>query len=184
RAKLVAMLQALDRLAGVATDVVKRSHDDVVADLELLRPVLAKLVESGPDLVNSLSLLPTFPFSDGTVDAFAGDYANLYATLDLDLSNLLADLARSGDPFPGPDGPLGMLPPTSQLLGPLLGPQTPSLPDFPLLGAGDLLPIPGELEPPPPSGAPEPPEDEDEDDDEDRGRREGGLLGGLLGGGR
>ena len=184
RAKLVDMLQALDRLSGVATDVVKRSHDDVVADLELLRPVLAKLVESGPDLVNSLSLLPTFPFSDGTVDAFAGDYANLYATLDLDLSNLLADLARSGEPFPGPDGPLGMLPPTSQLLGPLLGPQSPSLPDFPLLGEGDLLPIPGEVEPLPTSGSPEPPEDEDEDDDEDRGRREGGLLGGLLGGGR
>src|SRR5690606_3034130 len=178
RAKLVDMLQALDRLSGVATDVVKRSHDDVVADLELLRPVLAKLVESGPDLVNSLSLLPTFPFSDGTVDAFAGDYANLYATLDLDLSNLLADLARSGEPFPGPDGPLGMLPPTSQLLGPLLGPQSPSLPDFPLLGEGDLLPIPGEVEPLPTSGSPEPP------DDEDRGRREGGLLGGLLGGGR
>jgi phospholipid/cholesterol/gamma-HCH transport system substrate-binding protein len=184
RAKLVDMLQALDRLSGVATDVVKRSHDDVVADLELLRPVLAKLVEAGPDLVNSLSLLPTFPFSDGTVDAFAGDYANLYATLDLDLSNLLADLARSGEPFPGPDGPLGMLPPTSQLLGPLLGPQSPSLPDFPLLGEGDLLPIPGEVEPLPTSGSPEPPEDEDEDDDEDRGRREGGLLGGLLGGGR
>jgi phospholipid/cholesterol/gamma-HCH transport system substrate-binding protein len=178
RGKLVDMLQALDRLSGVATDVVNRSHDDVVADLELLRPVLAKLVESGPDLVNSLSLLPTFPFSDGTVDAFAGDYANLYVELDLDLSSLLENLARSGEPFPGPDGVLGMLPPTSQLLGPLLGPESPSLPSFPLLGQGDLLPLPGEVEPTPTSGSPEPP-DEDAEPTRDRG-----LLGGLLGGGR
>lgn len=178
RAKLVDMLQALDRLSGVATDVINRSQEDVVADLELLRPVLAKLVESGPDLVNSLSLLPTFPFSDGTVDAFAGDYSNLYATLDLDLSEFLKNLARSGEPFPGPGGPLGMLPPTSQLLGPLLGPTSPSLPDFPLLGEGDLLPLPGEVQPPPTSGSPEPPDDDAEP------TREGGLLGGLLGGDR
>jgi phospholipid/cholesterol/gamma-HCH transport system substrate-binding protein len=178
RTKLVDMLQALDRLSGVATDVVNRSHDDLVADLELLRPVLAKLVETGPDLVNSLSLLPTFPFSDGTVDAFAGDYANLYAKLDLDLSSLLQNLARSGEPFPGPDGPLGMLPPTSQLLGPLLGPTSPSLPDFPLIGEGDLLPLPGEVQPVPTSASPEPPEEEAEP------TRAGGLLGGLLGGDR
>jgi phospholipid/cholesterol/gamma-HCH transport system substrate-binding protein len=149
-----------------------------VADLELLRPVLAKLVESGPDLVNSLSLLPTFPFSDGTVDAFAGDYSNLYVELDLDLSSLLENLARSGEPFPGPDGTLGMLPPTSQLLGPLLGPESPSLPSFPLLGQGDLLPLPGEVEPTPTSGSPEPPDEDAEP------TRDGGLLGGLLGGGR
>jgi phospholipid/cholesterol/gamma-HCH transport system substrate-binding protein len=178
RGKLVDMLQALDRLSGVATDVVNRSHDDVVADLELLRPVLAKLVESGPDLVNSLSLLPTFPFSDGTVDAFAGDYSNLYVELDLDLSHLLETLARSGEPFPGPDGTLGMLPPTSQLLGPLLGPESPSLPSFPLLGQGDLLPLPGEVEPTPTSGPTEAPDEDAEP------TRDGGLLGGLLGGGR
>jgi phospholipid/cholesterol/gamma-HCH transport system substrate-binding protein len=178
RAKLVDMLQALDRLSGVATDVVNRSRDDVVADLELLRPVLAKLVESGPDLVNSLSLLPTFPFSDGTVDAFAGDYSNLYVKLDLDLSEILKNMARSGEPFPGPDGPLGMLPPTSQLLGPLLGPTSPSLPDFPLIGEGDLLPLPGEVQPPPTSASAEPPEEGAEP------TREGGLLGGLLGGER
>jgi phospholipid/cholesterol/gamma-HCH transport system substrate-binding protein len=170
RGKLVDMLQALDRLSGVATDVVNRSHDDVVADLELLKPVLSKLVESGPDLVNSLSLLPTFPFSDGSMDGFAGDYANLYAKLDLDLSHVLMNLARSGEPFPGPDGPIGMLPPTSQLLAPLLAPTAPAAPDFPLLGQGGLVPLPeGEPEKEPSTKAPEP-------------SREGGLLGGLLGG--
>jgi phospholipid/cholesterol/gamma-HCH transport system substrate-binding protein len=169
RGKLVDMLQALDRLSGVATDVVKRSQDDVVADLELLKPVLSKLVESGPHLVNSLSLLPTFPFSDGTMDAFAGDYSNLYVKLDLDLSSLIANLARSGEPFPGPDGPLGMLPPTSQLLGPLLGPTAPNPEDFPLLGQGGLVPLP--------EGEPE-----ERSTKTTEPSREGGLLGGLLGG--
>ena len=177
RDKLVDMLKALDRLSGVATNVVNRSHDDVVADLQLLKPVLSKLVESGPDLVNSLSLLPTFPFSDGTMDAFAGDYSNLYAKVDLDLSDLLENMARSGEPFPGPDGPLGMLPPTSQLLGPLLGPNSPSLPDFPLLGQGDLLPLPGEVQPAPTSASPKPPKAEKADPTVGPG-----LLGGLLGG--
>jgi phospholipid/cholesterol/gamma-HCH transport system substrate-binding protein len=175
RGKLVDMLQALDRLSGVATDVVNRSRDDVVADLELLKPVLAKLVESGPDLVNSLSLLPTFPFSDGSVDAFAGDYSNLYVKLDLDLSNFLLNLMRSGQPFPGPDGPLGMLPPTSQLLGPLLGPTPPQPLDFPLLSEGGLLPLPGEPSPAPEEEQPTPTTEPTRENDD-------GLLGGLFGG--
>lgn len=186
RGKLVDLLQSLDRLSGVATDVVNRSQDDVVADLEALRPVLAKLTEAGPDLVDALPLLPTFPFTDNSVEAFAGDYSNLYIKADLDLSHVLENLARSGQPFPGPDGLPGLLPPTSQLLGPLLGPTSPSLPDFPLLGEGDLLPLPGEVEPQPSSGSPIPPEDRtsaptSEDEDEDEG---GGLLDGLFGGDR
>jgi phospholipid/cholesterol/gamma-HCH transport system substrate-binding protein len=188
RGKIVDLLQSLDRLSGVATDVVHRSQDDVVADLEALRPVLAKLVEAGPDLVDALPLLPTFPFTDKSVEGFAGDYANLYVKADLDLSHVLENLARSGQPFPGPDGLPGLLPPTSQLLGPLLGPTSPSLPDFPLLGEGDLIPLPGEVGPQETSGSPVPPEDrtstptsEPEDEDEDE---RGGLLGGLLGGDR
>jgi len=184
RGELVDLLQALDRLSEVATDVVHRSQDDVVADLELLRPVLAKLVEAGPDLVDSLPLLPTFPFTDGSVEAFAGDYANLYVKADLDLSHVLENLARSGQPFPGPDGPLGMLPPTSQLLGPLLGPKSPSLPDFPLLGEGDLLPLPGEVEETPRSGSPVPPEERTTTPTPEPTRDGGGLVGGLLGGER
>ena len=77
-----------------------------------------------------------FPFTDAAVDAFAGDYANLYVRADLDLSDVLENLARSNQPFPGPDGPLACLPPTAQLLGPLLGPTRSQEPPFPLLGRG------------------------------------------------
>ncbi len=176
RGRLVDMLQALDRLSGVATSVVNRSRDDVLADLDLLRPTLAKLVESGADLPNSLQVFFTPPFTDAAADAFAGDYANLYVRAELDLGGVLSNLARSNQPFLGPDGPLSGLPPTSQLLGPLLGP-TAAPPPFPLVGGAPQLPVPvpgaGPAPPGPGSPAPAAPED-----------APGGLLGSLLGGGR
>lgn len=173
RGRLVDMLKSLDRLSGVATDVIHRSRDDVLADLKLLRPILTKLAESGDDLTNSLELLLTNPFSDRTIDAFAGDYMNLYIDADLDLGNVLGNLARSNQPLLGQQG----LPPTAQLLGPLLGP-TGELPDpgIPLLGGGGLLGGKEEAkpEPPPSSDPPKPEQNENEG---------GGLFGGLFGGG-
>ncbi|MHA6792692.1 MCE family protein [Pseudonocardia bannensis] len=172
RGQLVDMLQALDRLSGVATDVVNRSRDDVLADLDLLRPTLRKLAESGQDLPDSLEILPTFPFTDGTIEGFAGDYLNLYVKADLDLKTVLENMLRSNQPpVLGPDGPLSGLPPTAQLLVPLLGAPGSPAPDFPLLGQGPALPgagAPGD--PPATSTTPE--------------AESGGLLGGLLGGGR
>ena len=79
------MLRSLDRLSGVATNVINRSREDVLADLELLRPVLRNLADSGQDLPNSLQLLLTIPFTDAATDAVAGDYTNLYVTADLDI---------------------------------------------------------------------------------------------------
>jgi phospholipid/cholesterol/gamma-HCH transport system substrate-binding protein len=179
RGLLVDMLRALDRLSGVATDVVNRSRDDVVADLELLRPILQKLAESGNALPEALQIFFTPPFPDAAVDAFAGDYANLYVRADLDLSNILENLRNSNQPPLGPDGPFADLPPTAQLLGPLLGPnhETP-LPEFSLLGEQGAapVPLPGSRPTPrgpersTPPGAPEP-----------EGRP--GLLDALVGGG-
>lgn len=145
RGKLVDLLRALDRLSGVSIDVINRSREDVLADLELLRPILTKLAEAGEDLPNSLQVLFTPPFTDAAVDAFAGDYANLYVRADVDLSNILDNFRRSGQPPLGPDGPLRDLPPTAELLGPLLGPtDQPAPPEFPLLAEdGELLaPLP------------------------------------------
>jgi phospholipid/cholesterol/gamma-HCH transport system substrate-binding protein len=183
RNKLVDMLRALDRLSGVATDVVNRSRDDLVADLELLRPTLDKLVESGPDLVDSLPFLPNPPFTDATVDAIKGDYTNLYVKADLDLGHILQNQARSGQPLIGPDSPFAGLPPTGQLLGPLLGPPTDEQP-FPLLGEEGLipLPLPGTQGAAPTTGPTGPPEESTSEKPEPT--RERGLLGGLLGGDR
>jgi phospholipid/cholesterol/gamma-HCH transport system substrate-binding protein len=113
------------------------------------------------------------------VEGFAGDYVNLYIRADLDLGHILANLARSNQPFPGPDGPIPGLPPTSELLGPLLGPTGPALPQFPLLGDdGPLplpLPLPGQTGRAPSTGPTTPPTETPEP-------TRGGVLGGLLGG--
>ncbi|MGV9359761.1 MCE family protein [Amycolatopsis sp. NPDC003731] len=81
RTQLVSMLQALDRLGTVATDVVDRSRADMVADLRALAPILQQLADAGKDLPQSLQMLPTFPFPDSVLGAIKGDYVNAYASM-------------------------------------------------------------------------------------------------------
>jgi phospholipid/cholesterol/gamma-HCH transport system substrate-binding protein len=74
----------------VATDTINRSRDDVLADLELLRPTLQQLAAAGQDLPHALEIIATYPFTDAAVrEAITGDYANLYVRADLNLSTVL-----------------------------------------------------------------------------------------------
>ncbi len=125
RAELLTMLAALDRLAVVATDTIEQSRDDVIADLEALRPILQNLAAAGEDLPNSLELIATFPFTDGATQAFRGDYSNLYVKLDLDLTNILNNLLGGGPILPGlPFDLQGLgVPGPGEVLGPLLAGQ-------------------------------------------------------------
>lgn len=69
REDLVRMLESLDRLGGVATEVIEKSKADTLTDLRLLRPVLKGLADAGDSLAGVLRQLPTFPFPD----VLAGD---------------------------------------------------------------------------------------------------------------
>lgn len=102
RGQLVHLLEALDDLSGVAIDTVDKSKKDLVADLRKLSPTLRKLGEAGQDLPNALQLLASFPFPDAAARGIRGDYLNLYPDVDLDLTNILTNLGRSRQPFPGP----------------------------------------------------------------------------------
>ena len=96
RAQLTSMLTALDRLGAVGTRVIRASQADTVANLKALRPTLAQLTKAGDDLPASLRLLLSFPFPDNAASgAIKGDYANLHATLDLDLAGLLKQNAAA-----------------------------------------------------------------------------------------
>jgi phospholipid/cholesterol/gamma-HCH transport system substrate-binding protein len=132
RTQLTGTLQALDRLSVVATDTITRSRDNLVADLQLLRPIVQQLAAAGADLPNALELIATYPFTDGAArEAFQGDYANLYVTADLNLGTVLDNLSESGQPLMGVPPPLGqVLAPGRPPLGPLLH------------GLSDLLPPP------------------------------------------
>ena len=93
RVELVGMLTALDRLSVVATDTIQRSRDDLLADLELLRPTLQQLAAAGQDLPHALEIIATYPFPDAAVrEGIKGDFANLYVRGDLNLATVLENL--------------------------------------------------------------------------------------------
>ncbi|WP_406168162.1 MCE family protein [Streptomyces sp. NBC_00996] len=122
RRDLTRMLTALSKLSKTGTKVVNASHDDTVANLKQLRPILQQLNKAGNDLPDSLELLTTYPFPRNAVDAVKGDYVNLHITADLDLSDLYGNLTDgSGKPGKGN--------------GDSQGPETPDLPDLPDLPA-------------------------------------------------
>ncbi len=81
REQLVAMLQALDKLSGVAVDVIDRASADFVADLRSLAPILRQLANAGQALPQALQVLLTYPFSDAVLDDIKGDYLNLYLSV-------------------------------------------------------------------------------------------------------
>ncbi|KUL25457.1 MCE family protein [Streptomyces regalis] len=129
RRDLTTMLTSLSKLGETGTKVINASHDDTVANLKQLRPILQQLNKAGTDLPNSLELMTTYPFPRNAVDAIKGDYVNLHITADLDLAGIYGNLTEK----PGGDGRGG----DGDTQGPEL-PGTPDLPDVP-----DLPEVPG-----------------------------------------
>ncbi|MDK1343770.1 MCE family protein [Streptomyces sp. 378] len=155
RRDLTRMLTALSKLGRTGTKVVNASHDDTVANLKQLRPILRQLNKAGSDLPNSLELLTTYPFPRNVVDAIKGDYVNLHITADLDLAGIYGNL--TDEPGDG-DTPRPELPEAPDL--PDL-PEAPDLPDVPDVPTPTALPnapsVPSlPSSPPAPSGGDDP----------------------------
>ncbi|RYJ06722.1 MAG: MCE family protein, partial [Actinomycetales bacterium] len=74
RKQLVAMLGRLSRFGAVTSAVIRQSGDDLVADLEALRPVLAQLDAYGKGLPDAVAAALNFPFPENVLDAVKGDY--------------------------------------------------------------------------------------------------------------
>ncbi|HEV7979773.1 MCE family protein [Amycolatopsis sp.] len=107
RDQLVGMLDALNKLSGVAVDTVNKSGDQLIANLKALQPSLHKLVEAGDNLPKALQILLTYPLPDYAGNVIKGDYANVEATVDLNLDTLLENLSSSSQsfiPIPGTQG--------------------------------------------------------------------------------
>ncbi|MFC8247171.1 MCE family protein [Streptomyces chartreusis] len=135
RRDLTRMLTSLSKLGKTGTRVVDASHDDTVANLRQLRPILQQLNKAGDDLPNSLELLTTYPFPRNAVDAIKGDYVNLHITADLDLAGIYGNLTEKPGGGRGGDG---------KPQGPGL-PETPDLPDVPDLPGLPTAPAPTAL---------------------------------------
>lgn len=120
RQDLVRMLAALDQLGNVGVRVIQASKEATVDSIQQLQPVLTQLAASGDDLVNSFNVFLTYPFVDEVVgrdpqvarNLHVGDYTNLSATLELDLTQGLP---------PPPGLPTAQCTPLAQIpdLGPL-----------------------------------------------------------------
>ncbi|MET9018638.1 MCE family protein [Actinopolymorpha sp. NPDC004070] len=127
RRDLTRMLVELSRLGDVGARVIVASREDLLANLRALDPILTELARAGDSLPKSLQLLFTYPFSDATANAVAGDYTNLQLTLDVDLQGLLSGRA----PLPVPPLPRVPLPTRAPTTRPTV-PVPTSLPRVPL----------------------------------------------------
>ncbi len=102
RGKLVTLLTSLSNLGTVATKVINSTQSQLVSSLKSLRPVLLQLTAAGAGLPRSLKILGTFPFPLGTTrQIIKGDYANLDATVDLNLTSELCGLIKCTTPTHG-----------------------------------------------------------------------------------
>jgi len=81
RAQLVAMLNSLHRLSGVAVDTINASQANLVSDLRGLEPTLRKLADAGQSLPLALQVLLTYPFTDQVLNDVKGDYLNAYLSI-------------------------------------------------------------------------------------------------------
>lgn len=118
RARLVKALTHTGRASSRAADVVRVSEGALLANLDSLAPILANLSKVSRSLPEALKLAVTIPFPAMTTsNAVRGDYANLFATIDLSATGLastwlggLSPALQSGDPV---DTPLAPSPGTS-----------------------------------------------------------------------
>lgn len=129
--QLVAMLAQLDRLGEVGTRVINGTKEDLLADLDHLRPILRKLNETGESLPRGLSLLISFPFPEQASEIVKGDYANAKFALDVSLEGLTQLIEQPGGGGGGGTIPLPDIP------------GLPDLPDIPLPDIPGLPTLPG-----------------------------------------
>lgn len=89
RDNLVEAADKLGKFSALTVDTVNQTKINLVKALKEIRPVLQSLADAGPSLTRSLSLIPTFPFPNETIDKIQrGDYANLTMIVDLTLSRI------------------------------------------------------------------------------------------------
>lgn len=91
RTQLVTMLDRLSDFSTVTSTLLRRSTDDLVADLEALAPVLEQLQKAGDAVPRVLETVLSFPFPDEVLNAVKGDYVNLDVLVDLSPLTLLGN---------------------------------------------------------------------------------------------
>jgi len=93
RQNLVEAADQFGKFSALTVDSVNKTKDNLVKELQDVGPVLESLANAGPSMTRALSLIPTFPFPNETIELWQrGDYANLTAIADLTLSRIDAGM--------------------------------------------------------------------------------------------
>ncbi|WP_067653472.1 MCE family protein [Nocardia harenae] len=155
RPQLIGLLQQLDRVGQAGFDVLDTANDDLIRDLNSLRPTLQSLAAAAPDLVTSLPLIPTYPFPDASMESTIGNSTNLWLSVDLQIGTLLSNLGVGlGDPqYIAPPGrPVPVDPSNPYYNGNGPRPGWPTVTLLPLPPTMAAVPLPGA----PAAGTPDP----------------------------
>lgn len=89
RGSIVDAFAALQRFAGIASNILAQTKDDFAADFKDLYPVIKSFNDNVDYFIKDLEFLPTFPFHyEYLKRAVRGDYLNVYTTFDLTLRRL------------------------------------------------------------------------------------------------
>jgi phospholipid/cholesterol/gamma-HCH transport system substrate-binding protein len=83
RAQFTSLLTHLSRFGKYASQVIKASSSQTIAELRDLQPVLHHLAAAGANLPRALEVLITFPFPRDVGAAAPGDYVNAGISLDI-----------------------------------------------------------------------------------------------------
>ncbi|TQK68370.1 MULTISPECIES: MCE family protein [unclassified Nocardioides] len=128
RNRLVKAVTRTSRTGVRASEVIRASETALLANLDSLGPILEHLGQASESLPESLKIALTIPFPVMTArNALRGDYANLFATLDLRDSSLLASwLGLIGVPATPPAD--------------AAAPETPAVPEAPVPAPGTPAP--------------------------------------------
>ncbi len=113
RTRLVSALTHAGRAGDRAVRVIRVSETALLANLDSLGPILTNLGRASESLPEALKIAVTIPFpAMTTTNILAGDYANLFATIDLGTTALaeswlggLPPALQAGDPIENPLAP-------------------------------------------------------------------------------
>ncbi|CQD23839.1 MCE family lipoprotein LprM [Mycobacterium lentiflavum] len=134
RDNLVEAADQLGKFSALTADVVNRTKENLVKELQEVGPVLESLANAGPSLTRALSLLLTFPFPNENMDkVLRGDYINATIVIDLTLRRL-DELLFTGTKWEGNLTELELL--WGRTVGQLPSPYTtgnPAIPGNPLI---------------------------------------------------
>ncbi|MGY4712821.1 MCE family protein [Mycolicibacterium sp. CBM1] len=101
RPRITTALAKFRDFSNLATGLVNDTKADLVRNLQNLEPTLKALADVGPKLDTALAYLPTFPYTQATIDrAIRGDYLNQFIIFDLTVPRLKKTLflgTRWGD---------------------------------------------------------------------------------------